>query len=88
MNISLGGVTYNLRTTWNTQAPGWMLDISDANNNPLIQGIPLVSGYDLLGQYQYMGFGFSLYVLTQGDPLAVPTYANLGGNANVFLVGP
>lgn len=65
---------------------GWILDIADAAGNSIIAGIPLVTGADLLGQYAYLGLGGSLAVMTDGDPAAVPTYANLGTTANLYFV--
>jgi hypothetical protein len=84
-NISLDGTTYNIRTFWNTQGQYWMMDIADVNNVPLANGIPLVTGEDLLGQLDYLGFGFVFYVLTDGDPYATPTYVNLGSTSNLYV---
>ncbi len=87
-SIALNGVTYNLTLMWRTApAPGnWVLDIADSANNPLIQGIPLVTGCDLLGQYEYLGIGGGLWVSTDGDPSAIPTYSNLGTLSHLYFV--
>jgi hypothetical protein len=65
---------------------GWVLDISDINNNPIICGIPLVTGIDLLYQYQYLGIGGSLIVATDGSPDTPPTFDNLGSTGHVYFV--
>jgi len=86
--ISLNGTTYTLTLIYRSvdDIGGWVLDIGDASNNPLVQGIPLVTGCDLLRQYQYLGIGGGLWVLTDGDPSAVPTFSNLGSLAHVYFV--
>jgi predicted Zn-dependent protease with MMP-like domain len=81
-------VTYVFTLIWRDAASEWVLDIADVNTNPLIQGIPLVTGGDLLGQYAYLGLGFQLWVATDGEPDAVPTFANLGTQAHLYAVTP
>ena len=63
----------------------WVLDISDASNNPLACGIPLIPGIDLLGQYEYLGFGGSLTVAVSGDADGVPDFAGLGTSGKMFF---
>lgn len=65
---------------------GWVLDIADNNNNPIVCGIPLVTGIDLLYQYQYLGFGGSLVVATDGNPVIPPTFDNLGTDSHLYFV--
>lgn len=81
-------VTYTFTLIWREAAAEWVLDIADVNGNPLVQGIPLVTGIDLLGQYGYLGLGYQLWVATDGDPDAVPTYANLGTLSHLYVVTP
>jgi hypothetical protein len=63
-----------------------MMDLSDIYNNPILQGIPLVTGADLLGPYGYLGLGFSLVVQTSNSANAVPTFDNLGNQGNLFAL--
>ncbi len=86
--IPLAGTTYRLTVVWRDPAPGWVLDIADASGAPLVQGIPLVTGADLLEQYRYAGFGCALYVQTDSNPDAVPTISNLGDASHLYLVTP
>jgi Domain of unknown function (DUF6983) len=87
-SISLNGTTYNLTLMWRSvdSLGGWVLDVADASNNPIVQGIPLVTGCDLLRQYRYLGFGGGLWVLTDGDATAIPTYTNLGQTSHLYFV--
>lgn len=80
------GRRYNLRLIYMfTPDDCWALDIADALDVPLVQGIALVTGADLLAQYAYLDFGCSLYCATDADPTAVPTASNLGVASHLLL---
>jgi hypothetical protein len=85
--ITLGGVQYQMTLMWRA-APqgGWVLDIADSAGNEIVSGIPLVTGCDLLGQYAYLNFGGELWVQTDADAAAVPTYDNLGTTSHLYFV--
>lgn len=86
-NVTLGEFLYHLRIMWNDQPEGgWIIDINDKDDNPLVHGIPLVAGADLLGQYAYLGIGGGgfLYVYTDGQPYLQPTKENLGKNSHLL----
>ena len=86
LSIVLAGVTYNLRFDYaNAPEAGWYMDISDASLNPLVCGVPLVTGADLLAQYGYLGIGGKLFVATDGDAGAVPTFTNLGVDPHLYF---
>lgn len=84
--VSLVGVQYQFTLQWRDPA-GWFLDIGDANSSPLVSGIPLVTGVNLLAQYAYLRFGFELWVQTDAAD-APPTYTNLGTQSHLYAVLP
>lgn len=84
--ITLGTVDYILTTWWNAAANCWMLSLHDANDNAIIDSIPLITGADLLEQFAYLGLGGQLIIQTDGDANAVPTYANLGTQGHLYWV--
>lgn len=90
LQISLGGTLYTLTVWWNDSAQCWTIDIGDISNNPIVTGIALVTGCDLLGQYGYLNFGGSLVCQSSFDPDTVPTYDSLGGTGQLYfvVVGP
>lgn len=89
LSITLAGVVYQLTLVFrNDPAGGWYLDIADASNTPLLQGLPLVTGADLLAQYAYLKFGGKLVVQTTSNPDAVPTFDNLGADGQLYFVTP
>lgn len=85
--VALSGVIYTFTVQYrNTAMGGWVLDIGDANNVPIVQGIPLVTGANLLDQYDYLGFVGALWVQTLDNPDAVPTFQNLGTDGLLYYV--
>ncbi len=85
--INLGGVTYKVRLMWREAAAGgWFLDFADATGKAVLEGVPLVTGADLLAQYAHLGFTGSLVVQTDHDPDAIPTFANLGDLSHLYFV--
>lgn len=87
LQVTLGGTLYGLALTWR-EPYGWFLDISDASQNPLVSGIPLTTGADLLQQFGSLGFPGQLWVVTPGDPDATPGYADLGVNSFLYFLVP
>ncbi len=83
-SITLAGVEYRLTVRWlETAEGGWFLDIEKPEDQkPLLMGIPLVTGCDLLEQYTYMDFGGELW-LTGDLP---PTLENLGQEVELVFV--
>ncbi|MBJ9732512.1 MULTISPECIES: phage baseplate plug protein [Burkholderia] len=85
--LTLSGIDYQMtiqyREAWGA---GWILDVADASGNPLVSGIPLVTGTDLLGQYAYLGFGGRLWVQGAADPDEIPTFDDLGVGSKVYWV--
>ena len=85
--ITLAGIGFRMTVVW-MAAPtgGWVLNIADASGNPIVSGIALVTGADLLAQYAYLGFGGSLVVQTDYNTDALPTFNNLGISSHVYFV--
>jgi hypothetical protein len=86
LSIALGGATYNLTVQWNWVAQLWVLDVADVNNVPLVGGIPLVTGANLLEEYAYLGFGGALIATTDSDPAAPPAFTGLGTTSHLYFV--
>lgn len=84
--ITLGGVAYQLLTRWCAPANCWVVDIMDSNGNDVLDGIPLVTGVDLLDQFGYLGFGGQLIAQTDHAKDSPPTFANLGTTGHLYYV--
>lgn len=85
-SISLAGVQYQLTVKWNSIAQIWVLDIYDNNSTPIVRGIPLVCGIDLLAPFAYLNLGGRLYAQTDNEPDAPPTFTDLGITGHLYFV--
>jgi hypothetical protein len=83
--IDLADVTYIVSLFWCDASSCWIINLADSQGVDIVTGIPLVTGSDLLGQYQYLGIGGSLIAFTDGDSSAVPTYENLGTSSHLYF---
>ena len=78
VNINGVVVTFFVTVSYNEIAKYWVMEISDSNQNLLLSDVPLVTGLDLLRQYQYLVIG-SLYLLPVGQQSEdYPNSTNLG----------
>lgn len=87
-SITLAGKDYRITQRWNVATNSWVIDIADAGDVPIIRGIPLVTGTDLLDQFEYLGIGGQLIAQTDHNPDAVPSYENLGSIGHLYFVVP
>ena len=86
LSVDLPAGTFGFRLVYaDADEGGWILDISDAAGNPLACGIPLVTGLNLLKQYAYLGIGGRLFIMTPGDPAAVPGFNDLGAGTRLYF---
>lgn len=88
MSIDLNGVTYRLTVKWNDPNQSWIMDLADQNDVPIVSGIPLITGADLLSQLEYLGFGGSFIASVDTDDVAVPNYQNLGTTGHLYFLTP
>lgn len=63
-----------------------MLDISDRHNALIVGGIPLVTGANLLEQYQYIGLGFALQIVCDVPGQDSPTQTDLGTRSHLYII--
>ncbi len=84
--IALNGVTYQLTLRWIEAQLSWNLDIASDSNVPILTGLPVQPGVDLLAQYAYLGIGGSIVVsndAVQADP---PSYDGLGLTGHLYYL--
>lgn len=82
--IVLAGMAYQMRINWCEAF--WMLDLMDSSEQPIISGIPLVTGADLLAQYSYLNLGFKLTVVCDDSTQDYPTKTDLGTSSHLLAI--
>ena len=85
-SITLNNVSYNMRSRWSVPQSCWVIDIASTDDSPILQGVPLIPGVDLLGQFEYLGFGGALYAQVDNDINAVPSFEGLGTTGHLYFV--
>jgi hypothetical protein len=87
--LTLRGVTYTWQLYWLVPTRTWVVNINDAAGTPIINGLPLLPGSNLLGQFGYVGIGGVLFAYTdhtgiiKNDQL---DYAHLGITGHLYWV--
>lgn len=85
-SITLNDVSYNMRSRWSNPQSCWVIDMASSENVPILQGIPLIPGVDLLEQFAYLGIGGAMYAQVDHDADAVPSFENLGTLGHLYFV--
>jgi hypothetical protein len=90
MRIDISGTNYTLHFKYNSVCDTWVMDVNDTADTPILEGIPLVTGTDLFGQFRYLGIGGGLpmIVMTIGpgrSPDDIPNYQNLGIDGHLYF---
>ena len=69
LEVDGGAITLQFALRFNMMAGYWVLSISDAGGNLILDSLPLITGWypagNLLGQYGYLKIG-SAYILNEG----------------------
>jgi hypothetical protein len=81
---SIAGTTYSMRILWRGNC--WVMDLYNSSSTPLIQGVPLISGTNLLEQYRHMELGFALVVACDNPQQEYPTQYDLGTTSHLYLI--
>jgi len=87
LTVRLVGVHYRLKLAWNIPAHCWVLDWATIEGVPILNGMAIVTGSDLLAQYEYLGIRGQLLAITdqtRGD--LPPTYEGLGLTGHVYFL--
>lgn len=88
LQIDLSGIVYQLTFYWSSQGNCWMFNLADTDGVALLLGAPVITGINLLRQYDYLGIPGAILVQTDHSPDDVPTFTNLGLEGHVYYVVP
>lgn len=82
-STTINGTLYQISIVW--RGAFWTLDLADSNGDAIVSGMPMITGADLLGQHQHLGFGFSLVVMCDIAGQENPTQYDLGTYSHLYI---
>jgi hypothetical protein len=83
----LGATTYQFNLYWNDRSNVWLMDlVNPTTQTPIVTGLALVLGADLLAPYS-LGIG-SLIVIDETGTHTEATVTSLGTTTNVYWIDP
>lgn len=83
--IEIAGQNFTFKTRWNESLNRWILDIGRDEQTWIINNLAMVSGIDLLSQFDHLQLGFQLYVQVDGDSEAEMGESNIGKEARLLV---
>jgi hypothetical protein len=89
LRISLGGTFYWLTLTWNAYAGCWQLHIDSDQEVRLLSSLAVVTGLNILEQFDYLNIGNGGMMVAQADhahPDDIPAWENLGETTHLFWI--
>lgn len=85
VGVSLENVQYKLRLMWNALSKSWIMQIWDANRNPLLQNVKLVPNFPVLMTHHRPGIPpGEILVITDADSLSRECFTD--GSATLCYV--
>ncbi len=88
MTIELSGVVYSLTFKWNEPMQCWVVDFATPAGVTVLTGIPIVTGVDLVEQFEYLQLGGGVQAVSDTVATDVPTFENLGVSSHVYWTAP
>ena len=87
--ISLSDVIYTLRFRYNTRMQRWMLDVADAADNDVLNGLPVLIKRNLLGQFVIEGLPIgTMFISDDTNKDEQPSRNSFGLDKTFFYEDP
>lgn len=87
--LSLSGVIFTLRFRFNPRMQRYVLDVADASNNDVLNGLVLLIQRDLTGQFVISGLPTgTLFVTDDTGKDSQPTRLSFGNDHTFFYADP
>jgi hypothetical protein len=76
--VTLDDTQYIIDISWNARGEFWFFDLYDRDQKPLLKGVKMVFGYDMLNQYNKSTLpSGSLVLLDPSGSFNRPDYENI-----------
>ena len=83
LTIPIAGKTYYIEIHW--RGIQYILDLYDNSKTPILLGIALVTGENLLKPFDYLNLGFAMQIRTDVDKFLNPEYLTLGVSSHLIV---
>ena len=81
---SLGEKTIQIRLMWReAEGGGWFMDLLETDGDPILSGIAVRCGHNLLGQYPHLGLG-KMQIMVDNDDTIALSYSDMGKNVQLY----
>lgn len=84
--ITLSGTEYQITQRYCQGAQAWVVNIDQADGTPRVRGLMLVTGVDLMSQFEHLGLAGAIVVQSDDVVDKVPSYATLGQTGHVYYL--
>lgn len=80
--MPLENTFYRWRVRWNSRTKYFSFDLYDDDSNPLLLGVPMLKGANLLNAFQDIPIG-GLFMITTDEEEGEATLENIGESVNL-----
>lgn len=88
-SVTLGNNPYRLRIYWNERFSYWSLDVMEADETAILQGIKLVENFTICQRFKDTRLPTGqLFLLRENGTNTRPTFDELGVNVNLYYYEP
>lgn len=84
--IALAGTEYQITQRYCAAAEAWLVNIDTVDGAAKIHGLMLVTGADLLSQFEHLGLGGAIVVQSDNDPDEVPSRETMGSTGHLYYL--
>lgn len=86
--VAVNGYNIGITTRYNYSAQCWMLDLSDALDAPILTGLMLIPGIDILKPYEHIRQQLGSFVLSEATTDAYLEPDSLGNTTQLLWYAP
>lgn len=85
--FTLSSTVYLFTIRYDQRMDRWIMDLADANSNPLVSGVPLLVGRNLIGRFVTEGLPVGYFFVTDDTNTGIePTRFSFGTTHTLYFV--
>jgi len=85
--LTLDGIEYTFKFTWNTRGEFWTLSIYDTNKVTIIEGVKFVLNYNVFADYKHLNIPQgNLYIIDLTDNMSKIKFEDFNNERQLALI--